>query len=195
LWKFIHPRQKDTISAICSLDWGLAGPLRQAYHPGKWKEFIMKLWPDMASITKILFASLAVAGLPSIASADTDGTAAATTPALKCLLTHEHNGCADVFVGRAGLAARPWVWFTPNQDFALGALVSSRYAGTETQTDAYIAKFLNGRTADLYDVKFAHQEKTFYIAPPDPDGKIRYVLVRDGAPDAEKDYLFLHGPG
>ena len=158
----------------------------------------MKLWPDMASITKILFASLAVAaiGLPLVASADTDGmTAAATTPALKCLLAHQHNGCADVFVGRAGQVARPWVWFTPNQDFALGGLVSSHYAGTETQTDAYIAKFLDGRTADLYDVKFAHQEKTFYIVPPDADGKIRYMLVRDGAPDAEKDYLFLHGPG
>ena len=43
-------------------------------------------------------------------------------------------------LGRASLAARPWVWFTPNQGFALGPLVYSRYAGTETQTECLYCK-------------------------------------------------------
>lgn len=61
--------------------------------------------------------------------------------------------------------------------------------------NAYLTKFLNGRPADVYDVKFVHHEKTFYIVPPGPDGKVRYMLVRDGTPDDERTDLFVHGPG
>lgn len=147
---------------------------------------------------KLLFASFAVAaiGLPPIALAETDATAhAETASALRCLLDHGQNGCRAVFVGSASLAARPWVWHDPNRDFELGALVSSGYARTETGDNVYISKLLNGRTTDLYDVKFKHHEKTFYIAPPGPDGKIRYLLVRDGGPDDERTDLFVRGPG
>ena len=98
-------------------------------------------------------------------------------------------------MGSASLAAVPWVWWTPNRDFELGALVSSGYTRTETGDNVYISKLLNGRTTDLYDVKFKHHEKTFYIVPPGPDGKIRYLLVRDGGPDHERTDLFVRGPG
>jgi hypothetical protein len=145
---------------------------------------------------KLLFAAVAVIGLAPAASAQTGGTAHAdTASALRCLLKHERTGCIQNFVGSANRVAHPWLWWTPNQDFALGALVSSDYAGSETAARPYIAKFLNGRTADVYDVKFAHQEKTFYIVPPGPDGKVRYLVVRDGPPSDEARELCLHGPG
>jgi hypothetical protein len=160
----------------------------------------MKFWSGTAFIAskKLLFASFAVAaiGLSPVALAETDATAhAETTSALRCLLDPGKNGCGRVFVGSASLAARPWVYQNPNLDFELGALVSSSYAGTETDSNAFIARFLNGRTADLYDVKFRHHEKTFYIAPPGPDGKIHYMLIRGGAPADERRDLFVRGPG
>jgi hypothetical protein len=31
---------------------------------------------------------------------------------------------------------------------------------------------------DIFDVKFAHLEWTFYIAPADADGKIHYLAIR-----------------
>ena len=64
-------------------------------------------------------------------------------------------------------------------------MVSSDYVGPQS-ANAYTTKFLNGRTADVYDVKFRHQEKTFYLVPPGPDGKVRYMHVRNGAPNDEK---------
>ncbi len=158
----------------------------------------MKLWSGTASIAskKLLSASLAVAaiGLSPVALAETDATAhSETAAALKCLLDHGQNGCREGFAGSARLAATYWLWWTPEKDFALGALVSSAYARTESD-NAYIAKFLNSRTADVYDVKFAHLERTFYIVPPGPDGKVHYLNVRDGGPDDEKIYLSAVSP-
>ena len=121
----------------------------------------------------LLFASIATIGLSPVASAQTTVMAQAeTASALRCLLDHVRNGCGQGFAGRARQAAAPWLWWTPDRDFELGALVSSVYAGTESGDNVYIMKFLNGRMTDLYDVRFAHQEKTFYIARPGPDGKI-----------------------
>ena len=148
----------------------------------------MKLLSGTAS-KKLLSAGFAVAaiGLSPAASAQTRVMTdhAETASALKCMLDHGEGGCRDVFVGSASLAARPWVWWNPNLNFELGALVSSEYAGTQS-VNAYITKYLNGRPADVYYVRFKHQEKTFYIVPPGPDGKINYLLVRSGAPDDEK---------
>jgi hypothetical protein len=147
---------------------------------------------------KMLFASLALAaiGLSPAASAQTRVMTAhtETASALKCLLDHNRKGCGYGFVGSASLAAKFWLWPNPNRDFDLGALVSSEYVGTES-ANAYINKLLNGRPADVYHVKFAHQEKTFYIVPPDPDGKIGYMLIRGGAPADEGRDLFVRGPG
>jgi hypothetical protein len=160
----------------------------------------MKLLSGTAFIApkKLLFASFAVAamGLSPVALAETDAAAhAETESALRCLLDHGQNGCRAVFVGSARQVARPWVWEDPNRDFELGALVSFAYARTESEENVYITKFLNGRTTDLYDVKFKHHEKTFYIARPGPDGKVHFMLVRGGGPDDERTDLFVRGPG
>ena len=119
---------------------------------------------------------------------------AETAAALQCLLDHAHDSCKQKFIGNATLPARFWLWWTPAKDIELGPLVSSQYAGTQAAT-AYTTKFLEGRTADVYDVRFAHHRRTFYIVPPGPDGDIQYMRVRDGAPDDEAMYLFAHGPG
>jgi hypothetical protein len=119
---------------------------------------------------------------------------AETASALGCLLEHRHKECGQSFVGNATRVAQPWLWWNPNLSFELGALVSSEYAGTQS-ANAYITKYLNGRTADVYDVKFRHQEQTFYIVPPGPDGNIHYMLIRQGAPNDEREDLFVHGPG
>jgi hypothetical protein len=110
---------------------------------------------------------------------------AATAAALQCLLAHRHEGCGQDFVGSARRPATFWLWWTATKDLDLGPLVSSEYAGTQS-VNAYTTKHLSGRVADVYDVKFAHQEKSFYIARPGADGKVQYLWVRNGAPDDEK---------
>jgi hypothetical protein len=134
-----------------------------------------------------LSVAVAVIGLSPLASAQTRVMRAhdETASALGCLLEHQAKECGERFAGSARLAARYWLWWSPNKQFALGPLVSSEYAGTQSAT-AYTTKFLNGRTADVYAVKFRHQEKTFYIVPPGPDGRIQFMQIRGGAPDDEK---------
>lgn len=153
----------------------------------------MKLLSGKAPVA-FLLTTFAV-GVLALAPTAMAQTGTETAPALKCLLDHGPKECRQLFIGHASLAAMPWMWWTPNEDFRLGALVSSGYARTETAANPFITKFMNGRTADVYDVKFLHEEKTFYISPPGPDGKIRYMLVRDGGPDDETRELFSHGPG
>jgi len=140
----------------------------------------------------VLAVAVAAIGLSSLASAQTRIAAehAETDLALKCLLDHDPKGCKYDFVGSAWVAAKPWLRWSPNREFELGAVQSSQYAGTQPP-NAYTTKFLYGRTADVYDVKFAHQQKTFYIVPPGPDGKIQYLLIRSGAPDDERREGFV----
>ena len=72
-------------------------------------------------------------GLSPIVAAETNATAhAETASALRCLLDHGPDGCRTLFVGSASRAAQPWLWHDSNRDFELGALLSSRYARTET---------------------------------------------------------------
>src|SRR5690349_19563424 len=111
----------------------------------------------------VAVAALALAPLASAQTREMTGHDE-TSAALGCLLNHQAKECADHFVGSARVAARYWLWWSPNKQFALGALESSQYAGTQSAT-AYTTKFLNGRTADVYAVKFRHQQKTFYIVP------------------------------
>ena len=134
-----------------------------------------------------LSVAIAAIALPSALSAQTRVIKAhgGTAPALLCLLDANRKGCRIEFVGSASLPARSWLWWSlPDRDFKLGALESAEYVGS--QSNAYTTKFVGARTADVYHVKFRHQEKTFYIAPPDPDGKIHYMLIRGGAPDDER---------
>jgi len=140
----------------------------------------------MKGLTALSIAVAAIA-LSPVASAQTRVVAPhdETASAMRCLLDHLHKECGERFVGSARLAARYWLFWSPNKQFALGPLVSSEYAGTQPAT-AYTTKFLSGRTADVYAVKFRHQQKTFYIVPPGPDGKVQFMRVRGGAPDDEK---------
>jgi len=117
-----------------------------------------------------------------------------TASALKCLLDHNRNDCKIDFVGRATGPAKYWLWWNANKDFGLGPLVSSEYAGTQA-VNRYLMIVLDGRPADVYDVKFKNQELTFYIARDSTDGKIHYIHTRPGPPDDEKMYLFAYGPG
>ena len=110
---------------------------------------------------------------------------AQTAAALQCLLAHKHDECAENFIGSARRTASFWLWWTATKDLDLGPLLSSDYAGTQ-EVNAYVTGHLRGRVPDVYDVKFGHQRKTFYIARPDPDGKIRYLWIRNGGPDDEK---------
>ena len=138
----------------------------------------------------LLVVAVAAIGLSSAASAQTRTMMphAETASALGCLLDHGPKACRERFVGGARLAAAYWLWWTSDKDFALGPVVSSEYAGTQS-VNAYTTMHLNGRPADVYGVKFKYQEKTFYIVPPGPDGRIRYMNVRSGTPDEEKIYL------
>lgn len=141
--------------------------------------------------------AIAAIALSPAVSAEPDVTAdGRTASAVKCLLEFGKDGCGEAFVGGARLAARQWLWSNPSQrDFGLGPLISYTYVATETDRNFYVAKFLRGRVADLYDVKFAHAEKTFYIVHPDPDGKIRHMAVRNGGPSNGREDVFVGGPG
>ena len=142
----------------------------------------------------ILLATLISLGLSPVALAQTRVITAhaETAPILRCLLDHG-KGCTQDFVARAGLRATPWLWWTAEKDFGLGALVSWEYAGTESQ-NAYTTKLLSAETADVYDVKFERKELTFYIVPPGPDGKVRFILVRNGGPNDETAELWASNP-
>jgi hypothetical protein len=108
-----------------------------------------------------------------------------TAPALLCLLDHAGDRCKVSFSGDARRTAQSWLFWSPNRDFALGDLISAEYSHTQPQ-NAYTARPLFGRTADVYYVKYRHQDYTFYIVPPNPDGQILYMLIRSGRPEDEK---------
>ncbi len=127
--------------------------------------------------------------------AQTNGTAhAGTASALRCLLDHVRNGCAQAFVGSARRAAKPWLWWDANHDFGVGALEIVRVCRHRMGDNGFINKYLNGRTTDLYYVKFKYEDMTFSIAPPEADGKIHYMLVRNRRPNQERTDLFFRWP-
>jgi len=135
-----------------------------------------------------LSVAVVVIGLSSPAPAQTRVITehAATASALGCLLDQQQ--CRQAFARLASLAPTPSLGPNRARDSALGALVSWEYVGTQP-ANAYTTKFLNGRTADVYEVKFRHGVKTFYLVPPGPDGRIRYMHIRNGGPDDERKGL------
>ena len=131
--------------------------------------------------------SLAIAAIALPVSAQTRIVKAhgETAPALMCMLDHLGDRCKVDFASGAQLAARYWLFWSPNKDFTLGPLVSAEYAYTQSQ-NAYTTKFAYGRSADVYYVKYKHQDYTFYIVPPEQESKIVYMLIRPGRPEDEK---------
>ena len=148
---------------------------------------------DMSRILSVAFCALTLSA-PALAQTRVMTEHDQTASALKCLLDHNRTDCKIDFVGSATGPARYWLWWNANKDFGLGPLVSSEYAGTEA-VNRYLTIVLDGRPADVYDVKFKHRELTFYIARDSTDGKIHYIHTRSGPPDDEKMYLFAYGPG
>jgi len=90
-----------------------------------------------------------------------------------------------MFVGRAWTAARPWVFEDPNRDFKRGPLVSSNFWGWASKGNVFDARIMISQPVtemDIFDVKFAHINYSFYISPADQNGKIRGLAIRLYAP-------------
>ncbi len=146
----------------------------------------MKLWSGAASnnLKKFLLAILAAGAVcfsPSAFAQSEASPRSGTDAALQCLLRQGPKGCEEMFVGKAMLAARPWVWENVNRDFNRGPLDDSKYFGQASANNVFDEKVLHAQITDemdIFDVKFAHLEWTIYIAPADADGKIHYLAIR-----------------
>src|ERR1700734_3153521 len=96
----------------------------------------MNCWSGTASndLRKFLlatfgFTAIAVCFSPSTFAQSEAGPRSGTAAALQCLLRQGAKGCEQVFVGKAMLPARPWVWENPRRDFNRGPLEWSKYWG------------------------------------------------------------------
>ena len=108
-----------------------------------------------------------------------------TVEAMKCLVRQGPAPCKEMFQGSARRVAMPWVFENPERDFKRGPLVSSSYWGRASDSNRFDARILTHQPTkemDIFDVKFAHVEYTFYISPADPDGKIRALAIPLYAP-------------
>jgi hypothetical protein len=151
----------------------------------------MKLWSGTASnnLKKILLAlavgAIAVCFSPLAFAQSGAAPRTGTDAALQCLLRQGPKGCQQMFVGKAMLASQPWVWENPRRDFNRGPLEESKYWGQASSTNVFDERVLHQQMTDdmdIFDVKFAHLEWSFYIAPADADGKIHYLAIRLYAP-------------
>ena len=148
--------------------------------------------------TALLLSALLAASLPCLAAMADPSPAASgprpgTVEAMHCLVRQGPAGCEKMFKGSAWVAASPWVFEDPNRDFKRGALVFSNFWGRASDSNVFDNRILVNqptREMDIFDVKFAHVEYSFYISPTDADGKIRALAFRLYAPH---DVLQLSG--
>ena len=134
-----------------------------------------------AFFTATLLATSVVADPAPAASGPRPGT----VEAMRCLVRQGSPACEKMFQGSARKAAMPWVFQDPNRDFKRGHLVSSEYWGRASDSNRFDAGILihqPTKEMDIFDVKFAHVEYTFYISPADADGKIRALAMPLYAP-------------
>ena len=142
----------------------------------------MKLFLTVALFVSLL--SNSVMAAPSdAASAPRPGT----NEAMQCLVgvRDEPAECIKMFRGGSHTIAMPWVFVDANQKFQRGPLLSSTYWGRASDANRFDARILTHQPTkemDIFDVKFAHVEYTFYISPADPDGKIRALAIPLYAP-------------
>jgi hypothetical protein len=121
------------------------------------------------------------ASLQPLAFAAAQGEGRGTGPAVQCLVRQGPKGCETMFIGSARTAARPWVYANNGRDFERGPLEFTKYFGEASQSNVYDAKVMirsSSREMDIYHAKFAHHEWTFYVSPPDENGKIRDLTIR-----------------
>jgi hypothetical protein len=137
---------------------------------------------------KLALLALLTASSPS-AMADPSPAASGPRPgtveAMQCLVRQGPPACNTMFRGSARTAAMPWVIANPDRDFKRGRLVSSTYWGRASDSNRFDARILTSQPTkemDIFDVKFAHVEYTFYISPADADGKIRALAMPLYAP-------------
>jgi hypothetical protein len=108
-----------------------------------------------------------------------------TVEAMRCLTRQGPAECKTMFQGSARKVAMPWLFENPDRDFKRGRLISSSYWGRASDSNRFDARILTSqptREMDIFDVKFAHVEYTFYISPADADGKIRALAIPLYAP-------------
>lgn len=109
-----------------------------------------------------------------------------TVEAVRCLNHQGPKGCETMFVGQARLMARPWVFENPNRDAWRGSFVSSNYGGRASGSnyfDARVMSTLPTNDMDIFRVKFARAEYTFYVSALDAVGKI-HALAGPGIAEA-----------
>ena len=90
-----------------------------------------------------------------------------------------------MFQGGARKVAMPWLFENPDRDFKRGRLLSADYWGRTSDSsvfDTRVVTHLPTKEMDIFDVKFAHVEYSFYISPPEADGKIRALAILLYAP-------------
>ena len=137
------------------------------------------------SLSAFFTASLLSTSAMADQSPAASGPRPGTVEAMQCLVRQGPAACSTMFRGGARTAAMPWVIANPDRDFKRGALVSSTYWGRASDSNRFDARILTNQPTkemDIFDVKFAHVEYTFYISPADADGKIRALAIPLYAP-------------
>ena len=136
----------------------------------------------LASFVTLLHSPSAMADPSPAASGPRPGT----DEAMRCLVRQGPKGCEKVFVGGAWMSAMPWVFDNnADRDFKRGPLVSSTYWGRASEANMFDVKAMRDKPTkemDIFDIKFAHTEYTFYISPANDEGKIRAVTILLYAP-------------
>lgn len=141
----------------------------------------------MTRILTIIFtASLLSPPVMAQPSPADPGPRPGTVEAMKCLVRQDTSpACKTMFQGSARTIAMRWVFQDSERDFKRGTLLSAGYWGRASDSNRFDAKILTNQPTkelDIFDVKFAHVEYTFYISPADADGKIRAVAIPLYAP-------------
>jgi hypothetical protein len=145
----------------------------------------------MKKLALLLSAFFTASLLSTAAMADPSPAASEMRPgtdaAMQCLVgvRQEPAECIRMFVGSAQMTATPWVFVDAGQKFQRGRLVSSAYWGQASASNMFDVKAMRGlptKEMDIFDVKFAHTEYTFYISPADAEGKIRALTILLYAP-------------
>jgi len=135
-------------------------------------------------LTIALTASLLSGPVMADPSPAVPGPRPGAAEAIRCLNHQGPKGCEEMFVGQARLMARPWVFENTNRDAWRGSFVSSDYWGRATGSnylDAKVMSTLPTNDMDIFHLKFARAEYTFYVSAPDADGKI-HALAGPGIP-------------
>jgi hypothetical protein len=128
-----------------------------------------------------VFFSLSLVATSVVADPAASPPRPGTVEAMQCLVRQDSSAtCKTMFQGSAREIAMGWVFQDSNRDFKRGRLISSSYFGRASDSNRFDARILTSqptREMDIFDVKFAHVEYTFYISPADADGKIRALAI------------------